>query len=139
MLHVTHVWTDLIMSHNTVLSHAFIFRCGSKAKSERKDYCCGCIPLYDGIILQGFFSLIMCVLGTTLAASANNEINPLNHIFDVVVKQNESIIRENINIINILLIVSGVTYGVSCCLLMIGASLKKPWVYVLDFSPTLTL
>ena len=95
------------------------------------------MPLNDGIILQGFFSLIMCVLGTTLAASANNETNPLNHIFDVVVKQNESLIRENIKIIKILLIVSGVTYGVSCCLLMIGASLRKSWVLwvFLHYSP----
>ena len=69
----------------------------------------------------------MCIIETSLLASAHNITNPLNHINRVIVKE-YTIIRENIQIINILVIVIGVVYGSCCLLLMIGAHLQKRWL-----------
>ena len=102
---------------------------------KSSDDCCGCIELYNGIIIQGFLSFITCFLGTALVATADESSNPFYHIYNFVVKEHKkhTIIEENIKIINILIIVSGVIYGFCCLLLMIGAALKKPRVCNIGF------
>ena len=82
----------------------------------------GCMKLYDGVIIDGFLCLIMCILSAALLASADNDLNPFNKIFRLVSKN-----IENVKIFKISIIVTATVYGFCCILMMIGAHLKRKW------------
>ena len=79
----------------------------------------GCMKLYDGVIIDGFLCLIMCILSAALLASADNDLNPFNQIFHLVSKK-----IENVKIFKISIIVTATVYGFCCILMMIGANWK---------------
>ena len=83
----------------------------------------GCMKLYDGVIIDGFLCLIMCILSAALLASADNDLNPFNQIFHLVSKK-----IENVKIFKISIIVTATVYGFCCILMMIGANWKRKWL-----------
>ena len=65
-------------------------------------YCTGSTSkqLYDSVIIDGFLSLIICILSSSLVASADNRLNPFNQMFELVSKH----IMLNVKIFKILII-----------------------------------
>ena len=102
-------------------------------------YCFFCIPLLEGILVQGFLSLIMCILGFISTAYGDNAFNPLyyylHHITTALEESNEkeSIVRiETINTFKnngslmFNLATAGViAYVISCFMMIIGTQFRK--------------
>ena len=108
-------------------------------------YCFFCIPLLEGILVQGFLSLIMCILGFISTAYGDNAFNPLyyflHHIATALEESNEkeSIVRiETINTFKnngslmFNLATAGViAYVISCSMMVIGIHFRKrPWLMI---------
>ena len=101
-------------------------------------YCFFCVPLFEGILVQGFLSLIMCILGF-VSTAYGNAFNPLyhflNHINTALEESNEKLSIVSIETINTLknhgslmfnLATAGViAYVISCSMMMIGTQFRK--------------
>ena len=97
-------------------------------------YCFFCVPLFEGILVQGFLSLIMCILGFVSTAYGDNAFNPLyhflNHINTALEESNEKQSIVSIETINTLknhgslmfnLATAGIiVYVISCFMMLIG-------------------
>ena len=102
-------------------------------------YCFFCIPLFEGILVQGFLSLIMCILGFVSTAYGDNAFNPLyyflNHINTALEESNEKESIVSMETINTLknhgslmfnLATAGViAYVLSCFMMIIGTQFRK--------------
>ena len=102
-------------------------------------YCFFCVPLFEGILVQGFLSLIMCILGFVSTAYGDNAFNPvyhfLNHINMALEESNEKVSIVSIETINTLknrgslmfnLATAGViAYVLSCFMMIIGTQFRK--------------
>ena len=104
-------------------------------------YCFFCIPLLEGILVQGFLSLIMCILGFVSTAYGDNAFNPLNHFLNhITTALKESTGKETIVSIETItslknhsslvfnLATAGViAYVLSCFMMIIGTQFEKFW------------